>query len=159
RLMPDVAPDDIAFVTARPPDDFFPVEEFRHCCNAVLRSDGRRILQLGSTDGYEPLKRVLLEMLRGEGIQPRPEQLLITDGCQQSIDLLCKAFLRPGDSVALENPAYPGAIAIFSGARVRALAVGVDADARRTGHVGIDLDALESVLTQNRVKFVFLTPD
>ena len=123
RLMPEVPPDAIAFVTARPSEEFFPVEEFRRCCNAVLKSDGRHILQLGSTDGYEPLKKELIEMLRGEGLAVRSEQLLITDGCQQAIDLLCKAFLRPGDSVALENPAYPGAIAIFAGARVRTLAV------------------------------------
>ena len=159
RLMPDVPADEIAFVTARPSDDFFPVEEFRLCCNAVLRSEGRRILQLGSTDGYEPLKRVLIEMLRGEGMNVRSEQLLITGGCQQAIDLLCKAFLRPGDAVALENPAYPGAIAIFSGARVRALAVGVETDSRRNGYVGLDVNALESVLMQNRVKFIFVTPD
>jgi len=158
-LMPDVPADEIAFVTARPSDDFFPVEEFRLCCNAVLRSEGRRILQLGSTDGYEPLKRVLIEMLRGEGMNVRSEQLLITGGCQQAIDLLCKAFLRPGDAVALENPAYPGAIAIFSGARVRALAVGVETDSRRNGYVGLDVNALESVLMQNRVKFIFVTPD
>ena len=159
RLMPDVPADEIAFVTARPSDEFFPVEEFRLCCNAALRSEGRRILQLGSTDGYEPLKRVLIEMLRGEGLNVRSEQLLITGGCQQAIDLLCKAFLRPGDAVALENPAYPGAIAIFSGARVRALAVGVETDSRRTGYTGLDVNALESVLMQNRVKFVFITPD
>jgi 2-aminoadipate transaminase len=159
RLMPDVPADEIAFVTARPSEDFFPLEEFRQCCNSVLRSDGRRILQLGCTYGYEPLRRVIIDMLRGEGVQVKPEQLLITDGCQQAIDLLCKAFLRPGDSVALENPAYPGAIAIFSGARVRALAVGVETDTRRIGHVGLDLDALESVLMQNRVKFIFVTPD
>ena len=71
-------------------------------------------------------------MFRAEGMAVRSEQLLITDGCQQAIDLLCKAFLRPGDSVALENPAYPGAIAIFAGARVRTLAVGVETDPRRT---------------------------
>jgi DNA-binding transcriptional MocR family regulator len=159
RLMPDVPADEIAFITARPPEDFFPVEEFRLCCNAVMRNEGRRILQLGSTDGYEPLKRVLIEMLRGEGLNVRSEQLLITGGCQQAIDLLCKAFLRPGDAVALENPAYPGAIAIFSGARVRALAVGVETDARRNGYAGLDLNALETVLMQNRVKFIFITPD
>ena len=60
-------------------------------------------------------------MFRSEGLNVRPEQLIVTDGCQQAIDLVCKAFLRPGDSVALENPGYPGAIAIFAGARVRAL--------------------------------------
>jgi 2-aminoadipate transaminase len=159
RLMPEVPPDAIAFVTARPSDDFFPVTEFRRCCNFVLRNEGRRILQLGSTDGYEPLKRVLIEMFRGEGVNVRNEQLLITAGCQQAIDLLCKAFLRPGDAVALENPAYPGAIAIFAGARIRTLAVAVETDARRTGHAGLDVDALEAVLIQNRVKFIFVTPD
>ena len=159
RLMPEVPPDSIAFVTARPSEEFFPIEEFRLCCNSVLKSDGRHILQLGSTDGYEPLKKQLVEMFRAEGTAVKSEQLLITSGCQQTIDLLCKAFLRPGDSVALENPAYPGAIAIFASARVRTLAVGVETDSRRTGHVGLDLDALESVLTQNRVKFIFVTPD
>jgi 2-aminoadipate transaminase len=159
RLMPDVPAGEIAFVTARPSDDFFPVEEFRLCCNAVLRNEGRRIMQLGSTDGYEPLKRVLIEMLRGEGLNVRGEQMLITGGCQQAIDLLCKAFLRPGDAVVLENPGYPGAIAIFSGARVRTLAVGVETDTRRNGYTGLDVNALESVLMQNRVKFIFITPD
>ena len=67
-------------------------------------------------------------MLRDEGLNVRSEQLLITGGCQQSIDLLCKAFLRPGDAVALENPAYPGALATFAAARVRTLAVAVDTD-------------------------------
>jgi len=100
-----------------------------------------------------------MEMLRGEGLNVRSEQILITGGCQQAIDLICKAFLRPGDSVALENPAYPGAMAIFSGARVRMLAVGVETDARRSGHAGLDVDALESVLMQNRVKFIFITPE
>ncbi len=98
-------------------------------------------------------------MLRDEGLTVRNEQLLITNGCQQAIDLICKAFLRPGDAVALENPAYPGAIAIFAGARVRTLAVTVEADAKRTGHPGLDLEALETVLMQNRVKLIFLTPD
>lgn len=159
RLMPTIPPDAIAFVNARPSEEFFPVEEFRRCCNSVLRNEGRRVLQLGSTDGYEPLKRVLIEMLRNEGLGVRPEQILVTDGCQQAIDLLCKAFLRPGDSVVMENPAYPGAIALFAGARVRTLPVSVETDSRRTGYVGLDVDALESVLLQNRVKFILVTPD
>jgi 2-aminoadipate transaminase len=159
RMMPVVPQGAIGFTSARPADELFPVEEFRRCCNAVLRTEGRRILQLGSTDGYEPLKRVVMGMLRDEGLNVSGEQLLITDGCQQAIDLVCKAFLRPGDSVALENPAYPGAIAILAGARVRTLAVAVETDPGRTGHVGLDIDALETVLMQNRVKFIFVTPD
>ena len=159
RLMPDVPPGAIAFTCARPSEEFFPVEEFRRCANAVLRREGRRILQLGASDGYEPLRRELIEWFRGEGLNVRSEQLLITDGGQQAIDLICKAFIRAGDAVALENPAYPGAISIFAGARVRTLAVPVDADSSRTGHVGLDVDALENVLLQNRVKLIFITPD
>lgn len=156
RLMPQIPPGAIGFTCARPSDEFFPVEEFRRCSNTVLRSEGRRILQLGSTDGYEPLKLALVEMLREEGMAVRAEQILITDGCQQAIDLVSRLFLRPGDSVALENPAYPGAVSIFTGARVRALGVPVDAGPEK---VGINVDALESVLMQNRVKFVLVTPE
>jgi len=159
RLMPDVPEGAIAFTCARPSEEFFPVEEFRRCANAVLRREGRRIMQLGATDGYEPLRRALIEWFRGEGLNVRCEQLLITDGGQQAIDLICKAFIRAGDAVAVENPAYPGAISIFAGARVRTLAVPVEADASRNGHVGLDVDALENVLLQNRVKLIFSTPD
>jgi len=158
RLMPDIPAGAIAFTVARPPEEFFPLEEFRRCTNEALRREGRRILSLGSTDGYEPLRQELIDWFQSEGQTVRPEQLLITDGCQQAIDLICKAFLRPGDSVALENPAYPGAIAIFSGARVRMLAVPVETDAA-SGHIGLDIGALETVLMQNRVKFIFVTPD
>lgn len=156
RLTPPVPDGAIGFTSARPSEEFFPMEEFRRCANAVLRSEGRRVLQLGTSDGYEPLKSVLVEMLREDGLNVSPEQILITDGCQQGIDLVGRLFLRPGDSVALENPAYPGAVSIFTGARVRALGVPVDAGPERTG---INLDALESVLMQNRVKFVLVTPD
>jgi len=159
RLHPDVPAGAIAFTAARPSAEFFPVEEFRRCCNAVLRTEGRRLLQIGSTDGYEPLKLALMEFFRDEGTNVREEQLLITDGCQQAIDLVCKAFLRPGDAVALENPAYPGAISIFSGARIRIHAVGVETDTTRAGHFGLNIDALETVLMQNRVKLIFVTPD
>ena len=156
RLMPQIPQGAIAFTSARAAPEFFPMEDFRRCTNAVLRSEGRKIMQLGSSDGYEPLKSALVEMLREEGLSVRPEQMLITDGCQQGIDLVGRLFLRPGDAVVLENPAYPGALSIFAGARVRVLGVPVDASAEK---MGINLDALESVLMQNRVKFVLVTPD
>jgi len=159
RMMPSVPPGAIAFTVARPDTAHFPLEEFRRCANDVLRREAGKILQLGSSDGYEPLKRELLEQFRSEGMNVRPEQVLVTDGCQQAIDLVCKAFLRPGDSVALENPGYPGAIALLAGARVRALPVSVETDTSRNGHTGLDVNNLEAVLLQNRVKFLLITPD
>lgn len=156
RLMPEVPHGAIGFTSARAADEFFPIEDLRRCTNTALRSEGRKILQIGSTDGYEPLKRILVELLRDEGLALRSEQLLITDGCQQAIDLVCRLFLRPGESVALENPTYPGAISIFAGARAHVLGVPVGTGSEKPG---IDLDALESALMQNRVKFVLVTPD
>ncbi len=155
RLMHAVPERGVSFVVARPAEEFFPVEEFRNCCNAVLRREAARILQLGPSDGYAPLKEVLVQLLRSEGLQVKDENLLITDGCQQALDLLCKAFLRPADAVVLENPTYPGAIAIFAGARVRCLGVPVRTDAE----LGVDIGALEATLVANRVKLIVLTPD
>lgn len=159
RLMPEVPAGAIAFTGARPSEESFPLEEFRRCTNAVLKREGRRILQFGATDGYEPLRRALIEWFRGEGLNVKDEQLLITDGGQQAIDLVCKAFIRAGDSVALENPAYPGAISILTGARARILPVPVETDPERSSYAGLDVDALENILLQNRVKFIFVTPD
>jgi 2-aminoadipate transaminase len=149
----------ISFVMARPAAEFFPIEELRICSNAVWRREGSDILQFGPSDGYPALKQALIAMLRAEGYDVSDENLLITDGCQQALDLLCKAFLRTGDTVVMENPAYPGALAIFAGARVRILGVPVKTDAGPGTTPGVDISAIEAVLMQNRVKMIVVTPD
>jgi DNA-binding transcriptional MocR family regulator len=157
RIYPEAANGAISLVAARPAEEFFPVEELRSCVQAVLKDSGSEILQLGSSDGYEPLKRELLAQLGREGLRLKSEQLLITAGVQQSLDLICKAFLRPGDAVILEDPTYPGSMTVFSTARVRCLGVPVRTAAG--GPTGIDLEGVEAALAQNRVKFVLVTPD
>ena len=82
----------ISFVMARPAAEFFPIEELRKCSNAVWRREGTEILQFGPSDGYPPLKQALVAMLRAEGYEAGDENLLITDGCQQALDLVCRAF-------------------------------------------------------------------
>ena len=149
----------ISFVMARPAAEFFPIEELRKCSNAVWRREGTEILQFGPSDGYPPLKQALVAMLRAEGYEAGDENLLITDGCQQALDLVCKAFLRPGDTVLLENPAYPGALAVFTGARARILGVPVKTESGPGMIPGVDVSAIEAVLMQNRVKMMVLTPD
>jgi DNA-binding transcriptional MocR family regulator len=159
RLMPAVPPGAISFIVARPSAEHFPIDKLSACAQAVLKRDGIHILQLGSSDGFAPLKRAVADMIRGEGIKAREDQILITAGCQQALDLLCKAFLRPGDAVILENPTYPGALAVFSAARVRCLGVNVRTVTTDSEGAGIDLEALETTLVQNRVKLIVVTPD
>jgi 2-aminoadipate transaminase len=159
RLMQAAPRGSVSFVMARPAAEFFPVEELRKCSNAVWRREGTEILQFGPSDGYPPLKQALVAMLRSEGYEAGDENLMITDGCQQALDLVCKAFLRPGDTVLLENPAYPGALAVFTGARARILGVPVNTESGPSTTPGVDVSAIEAVLMQNRVKIMVLTPD
>lgn len=158
RLMASAPEDALSFVLARPAEEFFPVEELQSCVNAVLRREATEVLNLGPSDGYPPLKEALLDLLRRDGLSAKDENLLVTDGCQQSLDLISKAFLRPGDTVVLENPTYPGALAIFQGARARCLGIPMHTQAAPGISMGIDAEALEATLAANRVKLMLLTP-
>jgi 2-aminoadipate transaminase len=159
RLTASAPVNALSFVMARPAEEFFPVEELQSCSQAALRREGQDILNLGASDGYAPLKEALLELLRRDGIPAKDETLLITDGCQQALDLIAKAFVRPGDTVVMENPTYPGASAVFNGVRARCLGVPVRTHAEPGSPLGIDVEALESTLAANRVKLLVLTPD
>src|SRR5579859_2026151 len=159
RLTASAPENALSFVMARPAEEYFPVDELQTCVNAVLRREAIEVLRLGPSDGYGPLKEALIELLRGDGIPAKDENLLITDGCQQSLDVISKAFVRPGDTVILENPTYPGAVAIFHGARARCLGVPMRTRPEPGVSLGIDLEALEATLAANRVKLIVLTPD
>lgn len=99
----------ISFAASRPPEELFPIEDFRRSCEEVLGS-GRlgSILQLGSPGGYEPLRRRLFEDARQEGLLGPGDDLLVTNGCQQALDLLRRVLVRRGMRVAVEDPVYPG---------------------------------------------------
>ncbi|MEE9235969.1 MAG: PLP-dependent aminotransferase family protein [Candidatus Acidoferrales bacterium] len=142
----------ISFTTARPAEELFPIEEFRRVTSEVIRREGRALLQLGPSDGYPPLKEFLRHELRREGIQAGDRELLVTNGCQQALDLIRKVFLRPGDVVLMENPVYPGAIQTFNTGGVKCLGVPVTEE-------GLNLDVLESLLAQERVRLLLLTPN
>jgi len=153
---PEVA---VSFLMARPAAEFYPIEELQTCAQSALRRVGAEILNLGASDGFPPLKEALLELLRHDGIPAKDETLLVTDGCQQALDLIAKAFVRSGDTVLMENPTYPGASAVFNAVRARCLGIPVRTVPEPGTSLGIDTDALEATLAANRVKLLLLTPD
>ncbi|MGA2038368.1 MAG: PLP-dependent aminotransferase family protein [Bryobacteraceae bacterium] len=143
----------ISFATSWPSRELFPLDEFRLSCAAVLsRADLADILQLGSPAGYEPLRRYLLKEAHGRGEAGAADDLLITNGCQQGLDLLGRVLLRPGDAVAVEDPVYPGLknLLIGMGARLAAVPVGAD---------GMEIPRLVRVLERERPKLIVVTPD
>jgi 2-aminoadipate transaminase len=145
--------DTISFATSRPSRELFPLDEFRASCAAVLaRADLADILQLGSPAGYEPLRRHLIEEARRQGVAGGADDLLITNGCQQGLDLVGRVLLRPGDAVAVEDPVYPGLKSLLTGMGARLAAVPVGAE-------GMEIPRLVRVLERDRPKLIVVTPD
>ena len=143
----------ISFVMSRPSRELFPLDEFRASCAAVLpRQDLGDILQLGSPGGYEPLRRYLLNEARAHGLAGASDDLLITNGCQQALDLLGRVLLRPGDPVALEDPVYTGLKNLLSGMGASLLGIPVGAE-------GLDIGHLERTLERERPRFLVVTPN
>src|SRR5262249_53672016 len=102
------------------------VEEFRAACTEVIRSsEVQDVLQLGPPSGYAPLRRYLLQRAREDGIAGEDDDILITSGCQQAFDLLQRSFVMHGETVAIEDPVYPGLKHVFErfGARVAGIPV------------------------------------
>lgn len=119
-------PEVISFAGGLPAPELFPVEGLRASFDAVFREDGRAALQYGPSEGHRPLRAYLAERLAGRGIQAAPEQILITSGSQQALDLIGKALLTRGDRVLVESPSYVGALQSFSTREVGYLPVGMD---------------------------------
>jgi DNA-binding transcriptional MocR family regulator len=127
----------INFTSSRPSEKLFPIEEFRECCREVLESRNlKALMQLGSPGGYEPLRRYLLDRAIQSGIARESDDILITNGCQQALDLLRRALVRTGDKVALEEPVYPGLKNLFLEAGAELIGIPEDGD-------GIDLYSVQ----------------
>jgi 2-aminoadipate transaminase len=134
-----------SFAASRPSEDLFPLADFRASAETVLASsDLGSILQLGSPGGHEPLRRYLLDNAREEGLARPGDDILITNGCQQALDLLCRVLVRPGDTVAVEDPVYPGVRNVFQDAGANLM--------------GVDPGKLGSFLQGRNVRAVILTP-
>ncbi|HVY95302.1 MAG TPA: PLP-dependent aminotransferase family protein [Bryobacteraceae bacterium] len=141
----------IDFTSSRPSEDLFPIDEFRACADEVLSDPQlQSLLQLGSPLGYGPLRSWLLERARQHGVAGPDDDILITNGCQQAVDILRRALTRPGTKVAVEDPVYPGLRNLF-----------LDADADLTGIPvtgdGMDLTSLRRALDAG-VRIVVVTP-
>jgi 2-aminoadipate transaminase len=149
---PAIHETEISFANSRPAGDAFPLPQFRRLAKQVIdSSEASEILQLGSSHGYGPLRRYLLEQAAAAGIARPGDDLIITNGCQQGLDLVARLFTRGGENVVLEDPVYHGVVRVFS--RAGANIVSIDmCDA------GIDVDRLEDLFLQHRPRLLVLTP-
>jgi len=103
-------PDVISFAGGMPAPEVFPLEKFKEACITVLDNNGAASLQYGSTDGYTPLRDMIARHSARYGINITTDNILITSGSQQALDLLGKIFINRGDHILVESPTYIGAL-------------------------------------------------
>lgn len=110
-------PDIISFAGGLPDPTMFPVAEIGEAFAAVLEHQGARSLQYAESEGYGPLREWIARSYDRRGLPTRPDEILVTSGSQQGLDLVAKTFLDPGSAVLIERPSYLGALQAFSLAR------------------------------------------
>ncbi|MDU4959759.1 MAG: PLP-dependent aminotransferase family protein [Sporomusaceae bacterium] len=144
-------PDVISLSAGSPAPDSFPVAELAAAFNAVLADQGAAALQYGVSEGYLPLRQWVADRAARQGIRCGSEQVMITNGSQQALDLIARILLDPGDYVAVENPTYLAALQVFRGYQARLLPIDMDQD-------GMRIDQLEAVIQKQRPKFIYVIP-
>jgi 2-aminoadipate transaminase len=151
------SPDVVSFAAGYPDPVLFPWDAFREICGELLTGADGNVLQYGPTRGHRPLLEAVLGVLEARGVKTTLEEVIITSGSQQGLDLVARVLISPGDVVLVELPAYTGAIAAFKNMQAQLVGVKQDGD-------GINLDDLDAVCQRERaagrtVKLLYLVPN
>ena len=141
----------ISLAGGLPAAEIFPIEKIAAVTQRILEESGRQALQYGTTEGFTPLRELLAHRLKQEGFDVSLENILITSGSQQGLDLLAKIMIDAGDSLLVESPTYMGALQACNAYEPEYLAV-------RSDEEGIVTDELELALQKNP-KFIYALPN
>lgn len=143
----------ISFAGGMPDPRVFPVKEFQEA-SAILGEKGQEVLQYGATEGFGPLKDFLAQWMAPRmGRVTAPEEMLITTGSQQVMELMCSALIDPGDSVLVEEPTYPGSLHTMKNHKVDFVSCPCDEH-------GMQVDLLPEIIERARkegkkIKFIY----
>lgn len=144
-------PDLISFALGAPATDLLPARQFRQAVNRVLRRDGAAALQYDDAAGCAPLRKAIVDLLSSAGVASRSNDIVVTSGSQQALDLAARVLTEPGDVVLTESPTYLGALDAFQahGLKVR----GVPMDDK-----GMQIDALEESIVRHGPSLIYTIP-
>ena len=144
-------PEVISFAGGLPAPELFPVGRFQEACSKVLATHPTVALQYGPTEGYGPLREFLVAQMSRYGIAATVDNVLITSGSQQALDLIAKLLINRGDRILVESPTYLGALQAFNVYGAEYTTVPVD-------HDGMQTDLLEQAL-RTGPKFMYILPN
>ncbi len=147
--------DFISFAGGLPAPEVFPIVQVRAAAERVLTEHGAQALQYGTTEGYRPLRELIASWMRDDPRHRLPacgvDNILITSGSQQALDLIGRMFIDPGDRIVVESPTYLGALQAWSAYGPQYVTVPSD-------EAGMVVDALEQALRAGP-KFIYLVPN
>ncbi|KRE63547.1 PLP-dependent aminotransferase family protein [Nostocoides sp. Soil756] len=142
-----------SFAGGYPDASLFPMDELRGIYDGLLTAGDGSALQYTASEGLPALRALVAERLTADGMPCTADDVLITQGGQQGLDLVAKLFVDAGDVIVTERPTFLGALIAFNPCEPRYRSVPMDDG-------GMDVDALEQVLrTTERVKIVYTVPD
>jgi 2-aminoadipate transaminase len=149
-------PDVISLAGGLPDTSSFPPETFAGLMDRIARDSCAAALQYGPTEGFDETKVRIAEVMSAEGMRANPDDIIVTTGGQQVIDLVTKTLIDPGDVVICEAPTYPGAVPTFSSYEADVIQIEMDSD-------GMRIDLLEETLERlagerRRPKFIYTVP-
>jgi 2-aminoadipate transaminase len=166
RVMKSSAMRDLMAVTARPevislagglPDtSTFPPETFAAVATRIAAESCAKALQYGPTEGLEETKQCIAEVMHAESMAVDLDDMVVTTGGQQVIDLVTKTLIDPGDVVIAEGPTYPGAVPVFSSYQADVVQIDMDSDGMRVDLLEETLERLER--DGRRPKFIYTVP-
>ena len=149
-------PEVISLAGGWPDTSTFPADSYAALMSTVASQSCARALQYSPTEGLSVVKRCIVEVMAAEGIDIDPDDLLVTTGGQQVIDLVCKTLIDPGDVVVCEAPTYPGAVPTFGAYEADVVHVRMDRDGMRVDELRRTLSELDS--QGRRPKFIYTVP-
>ena len=150
-------PEVISLAGGLPDTTTFAPELYAKLMSQVAAQSTPRALQYGPTEGMACTVECIVEVMRAEGTSVDPDEVLVTTGGQQVIDLMCKALIDPGDAIVAEAPTYPGAVPTFDAYQADVVQIEMDSD-------GMPIDELEATLDRlegegRRPKFIYTIPN
>lgn len=147
-------PEIISFAGGLPAPELFPIQKLKEISAKVLEQDGRSALQYGTTEGFKPLREIIVnERMKPAGVNTTIDNILIISGSQQGLDFSGRVFLNRDDVVICESPSYLGAINAFRASLPKFVEIEMDED-------GMKIDELEKALENNpKAKFIYTIPD
>jgi 2-aminoadipate transaminase len=166
RVMRSSAMRDLMAITARPevislagglPDtSTFPPATFAAQMTRIAQESAAEALQYGPTEGFEETKTAVRMVMEAEGMSPDPDDIIVTTGGQQALDLIAKTLVDPGDVVICEAPTYPGAVPVFCSYEAETHQVPMDDDGMRIDELEALIERLEA--DGRRPKFIYSVP-